>query len=149
MGLRSRFMEFENYELVSLDAIGQPSEKYYWDSYTYAHWGLPFSDPNQWYEQLKISFKTNEADVLIVLQKCFRWGETTEQSSFWRIVARKFESTPEDIVEIEETKNKVLLFNSDVLEGSVIRIKGVQTSEFLKNYFEVNSLDSPVKKVQK
>ncbi len=133
-------MNFENYELVSLSPIGQVGTKGFWDSYSYKMW-LPNVDRNLWYEELKELLKFDDEDIMIALQKCFRWGETTEYGECWSIVARKFDSEPQKFIEIEALSNNVLQFNSEVIEGSVLRIKGVKTVDFLKEYFEINLID--------
>lgn len=135
---------FEGYELVSLSSIGHKGEKAYWDSYSYRLY-LPFSNTDEWYKELKTALSFPKEDILITLRKCFRWGEPTEYMEYWSIVARKFESEPIHFVEVDIGKNNVLLFNSGVKENSVVRLKGLETCEFLKQYFQLNKLPAALK----
>lgn len=128
-------MSFKGYELISLCGFGKRNEPGYWETYSQI---LVLPVKLKQYQSSKQFWGLNEDDILILLQKCNYLDSGIREMSFVGLVVKNIDAT--DFVEIEMNEIGVVKFNPDVEVGSVVRIKGLDTNEFIKSYLKINGL---------
>ena len=126
-------MDFKGYELISLCGFCERDKPGYWETYSQ---NLILPDKQKQLQSFKELWALNENDVFILLQKCNYLDSAIREMSFVGLVAKKIDVT--NFVEIEMNKFGVIKFNPDVNDGSVVRIKGINTNEFIKSFLKVN-----------
>ncbi|GAB6071032.1 hypothetical protein JCM30760_21290 [Thiomicrorhabdus hydrogeniphila] len=128
--------DFEGYELISLCGFGKREEKRYWETYSQ---NLVMSDKQKQYQSLKQYWDLNDDDVFILLQKCNYLDSGIREMAFVGLVAKKTDA--KEFEEIEINDLGALKFNPNVDSGTVIRIKEVETYDFIQSYFKLNRIE--------
>ncbi|MEA1988954.1 MAG: hypothetical protein U9N57_07090 [Pseudomonadota bacterium] len=129
-------MSFKGYELISLCGFGKREEKGYWETYSQ---NLVLSDKEKQYKSLKQLWDLNDDDIFILLQKCNYLDSGIREMSFVGLAAKKTDA--EEFEEIEINGLGVIKFNPNVDSGTVVRIKDIETSDFIQSYFKLNRIE--------